>query len=84
MLGLDGSGRDARDRVSGSGATAGGAARTDDRTRILDALSSRSPRTVDDLSRRAGMSPDRIVALLGLLSLEGRAERAPLGWLSRG
>ncbi|MFJ6679257.1 DNA-processing protein DprA [Microbacterium sp. NPDC091382] len=54
--------------------------RTDDRTRVLDALSARSPRAADDVARRAGFDPDEVRGLLALLELEGRARRGPGGW----
>lgn len=54
--------------------------RTDDRTRILDALSVRAGRSVEDVARRAGFAPDEAAAILGILELEGRAARRPTGW----
>lgn len=54
--------------------------RTDDRTRILDALSTRSTRPVADIARRSGIDPDDAASLLGLLALEGRASRDGNGW----
>jgi len=60
-------------RVGSSAGDAHGDARTrtDDRTRVTDALSFRAWREVDDIARRCGMAPDDIVAHLGLLALEG-------------
>ncbi|MGN8552723.1 UNVERIFIED_CONTAM: DNA-processing protein DprA [Microbacterium sp. SLM126] len=57
-------------------------ARTDDTTRVRDALSTRSPRDAADLARRTGMSVDHVEAVLGLLQLEGSAVRGPAGWRS--
>lgn len=54
--------------------------RTDERTRILDALSARTARTTDDVARRCGMSTSQAEALLGLLILDGTVERGPSGW----
>ena len=54
--------------------------RVDDATRILDALSARSPRTPDDVARRAGFSAGEARGLLALLELDGRAQRGPEGW----
>ncbi len=54
--------------------------RTDDTTRVVDALSSRAWRTVDDLARRSGMAPVDVSARLGLLALEGRAEAEGGTW----
>lgn len=60
-----------------------GRPRTDDRTRVRDALSTRVWRSPDDIARRAGMAVDEIEAHLGLLGLEGVAERGPDGWRAR-
>ncbi|QLD10365.1 DNA-processing protein DprA [Microbacterium oleivorans] len=56
------------------------ASRTDDTTRILDALSARTPRQVSEVARRSGLPAEEATALLGLLALEGRAEVDPRGW----
>jgi len=53
---------------------------TDDRTRVVDALSSRSWRAVDDVARRSGMAPADVRTHLGLLALEGTAESGGAGW----
>jgi len=53
---------------------------TDDRTRVVDALSSRSWRNVDDVARRSGMAPADVRTHLGLLALEGAAEAQGGGW----
>lgn len=54
--------------------------RTDDMTRVLDALSVRSPRHPEDIARRAGFAADEARGLLALLELEGRARRGADGW----
>ena len=54
--------------------------RTDDATRVLDALSSRVERDIGEVVRRCGMSADQCAAMLGLLALDGRAERGTRGW----
>ena len=79
---------DMRDLI---GASVGGAldagatdAYTGERTRVLDALSLRSPRSTEDIAQRAGFSLDEAAALLGLLELEGRAERRERGWVGVG
>jgi len=54
--------------------------RTDDRTRVLDALSVRSPRPSEDVARRSGIAHERAQTLLGLLELEGAARREGRGW----
>lgn len=51
-----------------------------DRTRLLDALSPRSRRSVMDLARRSGLSQARVTALLGILSLEGIVAGEENGW----
>lgn len=51
-----------------------------ERIRLLDAMSTRSPSPVEELARRAGLAPDRIRALLGLLQLEGQVRRDEGGW----
>lgn len=71
----------ADEATSGAHGEVGG--RTDEVTRVTDAISSRVERSVDDIARRAGMSPQAVEAILGLLALEGRAERSVLGgWRS--
>lgn len=49
-------------------------------TRLRDALSTRTPRSLDDIARRAGMSVDEARAGLGLLALAGYAESGEAGW----
>jgi DNA processing protein len=50
-------------------------------TRLLDALSVRSPRDVADLAARAGLSFDAVRALLGALELEGAVAEWERGWV---
>lgn len=59
------------------------AERTDDTTRIMDALSVRSPRTTEEVARRSGFSSPDAGGVLGLLELDGRVERTPEGWTRR-
>lgn len=54
---------------------------TDERTRLLDALSSRSARSTADVARRAGFDLDEAAALLGLLELDGAVIRSATGWV---
>ncbi|WP_443674036.1 DNA-processing protein DprA [Microbacterium flavescens] len=63
-----------------SSVAADGRARTDDTTRVRDALSARTWRDTPDVARRAGMTPDEVEAILGLLHLEGAVVRGPAGW----
>ncbi|MBG6212338.1 MAG: DNA-processing protein DprA [Cryobacterium sp.] len=57
--------------------------RTSDQVRVFDALSGRSPRTVTDLSRRAGMSSAAVRGALGGLDLDGAAQERESGWVRR-
>lgn len=50
------------------------------RTRLLDALSARSPRSVERIAVLSGLALDRVSAELGLLELEGAVRRRPTGW----
>ena len=63
------------------GAPAPGAEpRTDDRSRVVDALSTRVWRSSSDIAQRAGMSIGESEAQLGLAMLEGDVERGATGW----
>lgn len=55
-------------------------ARDHDRTRLCDALSTRTARSPLEIARRSGLSPERVEAILGILALEGAARRDPAGW----
>ena len=57
--------------------------RTSEQVRVFDALSGRSPRTVADLSRRAGLSNTAVRGALGGLDLDGAAEERQAGWVRR-
>ncbi|MFJ4039063.1 DNA-processing protein DprA [Microbacterium sp. NPDC090007] len=71
-------------RGGGSGAPHR-AAQTDDTTRVLDALSPRVSRTVDEVARRSGLAADDAAVLLGFAALEGRVERdGEGGWRTPG
>lgn len=54
------------------------------RGRILGALTTRAPRAVDRVAALSGMGVQETAAVLGLLSIEGRAERKNGGWVSVG
>ncbi len=77
---------------SGSLNTAGHAAdpapsgtATDENTRLFDALSPRSARSVADVARRSGLARGEAEMLLGFAELEGRAVRDDGGaWRSVG
>lgn len=51
-----------------------------EKTRLLDALSSRTRRDPGELARSCGLAIDRVRSLLGLLALEGVAEQGAEGW----
>lgn len=51
--------------------------------RVLDALSSRSRRALDDVARRAGLTVTETMSVLGRLEAEGSAERDARGWRRR-
>lgn len=51
-----------------------------DQIRLLDALSTRTPRAAYDLAARAGLAAERVAALLGLLALENIVIRTEAGW----
>lgn len=51
--------------------------------RVLDALSDRSPRTIDDVARRAGLGIAETQSVLGMLGLEGTANARERGWVKQ-
>ena len=53
------------------------------RVRLIDALSLRSPRTVDDLAARSGLSVAEVQAELGSLQIDGGAAERERGWIAR-
>ncbi len=53
---------------------------TPERTRLLDAMSTRSARNAEELARRSGLSADRVRAELGMLELEGAVRRDGRDW----
>lgn len=60
-----------------------GASRSPSATRVLDALSARSPRHVGDLAVRSGLAVQDIQAVLGELELDGVVAERGGGWVSR-
>ncbi|KRE30155.1 DNA-processing protein DprA [Agromyces sp. Soil535] len=52
-------------------------------TRVLDALSTRAPRELADVARRAGLSTTEVMAVLGDLDANGVVTRRPDGWRRR-
>lgn len=51
-----------------------------DQTRLLDALSTRTPRHVSEITRLSGLDAPRVRSLLGLLGLDGTVEQVRDGW----
>ena len=49
-------------------------------TRVLDALSARSARSVPDVAARSGLAEHEVAAVLAALELDGRAEERERGW----
>jgi len=60
----------------GEGRGAAGA----DVVRVLDALSRRADRALDEVARGAGMAPRAVAVALGILALEGVVAESPTGW----
>ena len=58
-----------------------GGQRSSDQIRVFDALSARSPRTVHDIARRAGLSVAAVQGSLGALDLDGAARERETGWV---
>ena len=56
---------------------------TSARVRLIDALSPRSPRSVDDLAARSGMSIAEVQAELGSLQIDGGVSERERGWILR-
>ncbi len=63
--------------------TGGSATASPEQVRLLDALSTRSARGVNDLAARSGMAPNEVIAVLAVLDLDGRAREGERGWLRR-
>ncbi|MFS6611173.1 DNA-processing protein DprA, partial [Microbacterium aurugineum] len=62
------------------GVPTAGALEDPNRTRVLDALTTRSVLSVDEIARRSGLSAERVRSLLGLLHLEGDVDADGTGW----
>ncbi|MEO7005568.1 MAG: DNA-processing protein DprA [Terrimesophilobacter sp.] len=52
-----------------------------DETRVLDALSARSPRDIDDVARRAGLAIASVRAVFGALEVDGVIAQREKGWV---
>ncbi len=74
--------RDEGNGLSGDAANAErGRATPADHTRVLDALSSRSPRPAGEVGSRSGLGLAQVQTVLGVLHLEGRVREREDGWL---
>jgi DNA processing protein len=72
------------DAVGGFDAEGGGGDTVNpDQLRVLDALSTRSARDVNDIAVRSGLSPVAVITVLGALEVEGRAGNGERGWMRR-
>jgi len=49
--------------------------------RVLDALSTRAPRRVEDVAARSGLSVAKVQAVLGTLELQGGVTEGDRGWI---
>ncbi len=58
-----------------------GDGRSSDQVRAVDALSRRSPRSVQDIAGRSGLSATAVSAALGALNLEGVVRERDAGWV---
>lgn len=56
---------------------------TSDEVRVIDALSTKAPRTPGDIAARAGLSVGAVRSVLGMLALEARAVQRERGWLKK-
>lgn len=72
---------DVRELCGTGGVEVGGSDAADpERTRLLDALSSRTPVPAIELARRSGLAIERALSLLGLMELEGLVHSLGGGW----
>lgn len=63
-------------------AAAEGADRPPEQTRVLDAMSTRSPRSLGDLAARAGLAVATVQSVIGLLDLDGVVRQRETGWVA--
>ncbi|MFL1999371.1 DNA-processing protein DprA [Microbacterium sp. A1-JK] len=54
--------------------------RTDEMTRVLDAMSTRQSRSADEIARRSGIAPQEAEGLIALAELSGQALERADGW----
>ena len=58
-----------------------GDGRSPEHTRVLDALSARSPRDVEDVARRTGLALATVRAVFGALEIDGAVAQRERGWV---
>ncbi len=58
-----------------------GSAHSTEASRVLDSLSSRAARRVDDVARRSGLAIATVHAVLGVLELDGAVRETAGGWV---
>lgn len=76
------SAQEVRELWGETAATAAPSAAPDhDRTRLFDAMSTRSARETADIACRSGLSIERVRSLLGLVALDGLAAQRDDGWV---
>jgi len=56
-------------------------ARFPSQIRVLDAMSSRSPRSVDEVATRSGLAIIDVQSALGALEMEGKVSERDRGWI---
>jgi len=49
--------------------------------RVRDALSTRSPRTIEEIAKVAGLMPKEVAGVIGMLDLAGVLEEREHGWV---
>jgi DNA processing protein len=54
--------------------------RTDEMTRVLDAMSTRQSRSPDEIARRSGIEPQEVKGLIALAELSGQVLERADGW----
>ncbi|GAA1950570.1 DNA-processing protein DprA [Agromyces allii] len=69
--------------AAGGGRAASAPQATPEEVRVLDALSTRAPRDVADLARRAGLGAGEVMAVLGVLQLDDVVAYRVDGWVRR-
>ncbi|WP_228506551.1 DNA-processing protein DprA [Plantibacter sp. VKM Ac-2880] len=58
-----------------------GAFASPEERRVRDALSTRSPRTIEQIAKVAGLTPKEVAGVIGMLDLAGAVEEREHGWV---